>query len=110
MGHIIRTKCCCGYEVELMSGDGESGIRYGMAYSKQGYEIETFELPYIETYGLVRIIDPFDYEELDGWGQFVKVGHQGELFLSDEEKRLDLIPCPRCKMRSLYLTWAGIWD
>ena len=81
-----------------------------MAYSKQGYEVDTFEDVYIESEELIRIVDPFDYEKLDGWCQFAKIGDQGELFLSDEEKRLDLIPCPRCKKRSLYLISAGWWD
>ncbi len=84
VGNIIDAKCECGYQIELFPGSFQS-----MAYSKQGYEIDTFPENEIKKLKLKKIPDPYAVSILD---------------------LPRIILCPRCKKITLKLTHTGHWD
>lgn len=102
-GHIIKAKCSCGYEKELMPGAGGFGGKsYAIAYSEDMNRIGTYEGSIAKRESLVTIKDPF----LD----------DSKLFEFDDEsdnsKRGDTnkILCPRCKNKELRMLFLGFWD
>lgn len=112
-GNIIAAICPCGYETELHPGVTEMTSKlYGMAYSEQGYEVCTYKDSTIRKKNLIRIVDPFLDEEIEGETieQMIQRKFCPTLFDWVRQRDLETIKCPRCKQISLRLTQSGHWD
>jgi hypothetical protein len=71
-GHIIEAKCDCGYQIELYPGS-----KRAIAYSKQGYEIDTYTINEIKDFNLKKLCDPYIYQihQQEYYAQDVKEFH-----------------------------------